>query len=151
MIDNNVVVGATVLRTRVERLCDYLWINQRREFAFGIHDCGLFTVRWIDRELGTGYERCMREHVHRAGLTRTLAHLRNAGAYRELVTLLTGGVQPSAEPPHPGDVAVFVSDTHLESLGLMSTRLVHAPGAEGVVSFDASRVLCHWSLECLKR
>jgi hypothetical protein len=140
------------MNTRLERLCDYLWKNQRMRFEFGEHDCGLFASRWIDTEMDTDYTRLVITTVRRVGLAKVRRRLREPGAYEALVTEVTGVNAVRGDKPWaPGSIAVFRQDDGTETLGVLSTRLIHAPGAVSLVGFDASRTLCHWSPECLKR
>lgn len=143
--------GLTVTRTRIERLVDYLWNNQRRQFRLGRHDCGLFATRWVDTELDTDYTRAVEVAVRREGLAKTMQRLRLPGAYAELVSGFAGRGPATDLLWSPGDVALFTQADGTETLGVASKRLVHAPGAESLVSFDASRITGYWSLECLRQ
>lgn len=138
-------------RTRIERLVDYLWNNQHLHFRFGAHDCGLFATRWVDTELDTDYTRIVEVTVRRNGLPKTLLRLRQPGAYAELVANLAGREAKNDLLWEPGDIAIFSQPDGAETLGVASKRLVHAPGATSLVSFDAARIIGYWSLECLKR
>lgn len=142
-----------VASTRTQRLVEYLWKNQRKEFRYGDHDCRIFAARWIDGELGTNYmERCKRFIVEMRGLAATLRAVERVGGYCEAISAVTG-VKPSTEIGwSPGDIAVFRQEDGSEALGILSSRLVHCPGKHGLISLGVeNRVIWHWSLECLRQ
>lgn len=140
---------AVQAKTRTQRLVEYLWVCQRKQFKYTVHDCFTFPAVWVDAELGTEYLRAGREIVRCNGLTKTIGALREPGAYAALVEEVTGRHRRTGPGWLPGDVAVFAGDAG-ETLGLLSSRMVHAPGDTGLVSTDAARVICHWGLECLR-
>lgn len=137
--------------TRVARLVDYLWKNQRKAFVLGRHDCALFAARWVDSELGTAYESDVRQLARRVGLAKLRDELRHEGAYERLIIEVAKSFPARSGAWAAGDLAVFKQDDGAETLGVLSARLVHAPAPDSLLSFDARHVVCHWGLECLRR
>lgn len=136
---------------RSERLRDYIQSNQHKQFCFSVHDCGLFATRWVDAELETDYTRKVELSVRRTGLRCALSAIKQSGGYKKIVQEVTGATPRVGPGWSTGDVAVFMQEGNIETLGVLATRLVHVPGKIGLTSFDASRVICWWSLECLAR
>jgi hypothetical protein len=137
--------------TRLQKLVEYLWKHQNVPFAYGSHDCGTFTAGWVDMELGTDYTGTVQGIIKRQSLRKVLGTVRNPGGYRALVEHLTGQNAIVTDTDwHAGDIAIFMQDERVETLGVTSKRLIHAPGVHGLVSFDASRIICYWRLEWLK-
>ncbi len=137
-------------KTRLEALTDYLWRHQRVPFEYGRHDCRTFACRWVDSQLDTNYLLRVEAHIRSKGLRQVLGTLRNVGGYMAMCAEIVGKL-PSDDSAHkPGDVAIFLQADNTETLGIVSSRLVHAPGQEGLVAFGADRIRCYWSLECLK-
>lgn len=135
----------------LQRLVSYLWKHQNVPFQYGKNDCRTFASRWVDSELGTEYEKLGALLVRQRGLARAIHSARNPGGYAAMITEVTGVSPVVGLGWNCGDVAVFIQDNGLETLGVTSKRLVHAPGIHGLISFDASKIQCYWSLECLKR
>lgn len=136
--------------TRIERLSRYLWMNQRKRFSLGAHDCATFVARWVDEEAGTNCTAKLIQLGRSTSMPKLLRQLRQVGGYQRLVEELTGVAGTFEAPWRAGDVCVFVGDNDRQTLGILSSRLIHAPGESGLAATDASRRICHWSPECLR-
>lgn len=137
------------MSTLNERLLQYLWNHQRSTFQYGYNDCGTFTCRWVDSELGTDYLRTLRNRCVRGGLVKYLQRVGSPGGYASIVKEFCG-LDGTAGPGKLGDVALFRQPDERLTLGVQTIRLVHAPDSEGLAAFDSSRIVEHWSLECLR-
>lgn len=139
------------MSTRAERLTQYLWRNQNAQFQYGSHDCALFVCRWVDGELNYGLTEKLREYIGSRAMAAVLRSLRKVGGYERAVTESIGHSPSYGNDIEPGAIAVFLQDDHTEALGVASRRLVHCPGREALMSLAATRIRCHWNLECLRQ
>jgi hypothetical protein len=135
---------------RLERLVSYLWQQQHKPFQYGVHDCGIFVTKWVDKELGTGWSKALALKSQGNDFGKLLRRVRNPSGYRDFVIEFTGKEPLMTMDWTPGDVALFMQDS-VETLGLAASRLVYAPGVHGLMGFDASRIVCFWRLECLQQ
>lgn len=138
------------MSTRLERLVSYIWQHQHTPFKYGVHDCGIFSTRWVDKENGTDYMSKLATIMTKDVFPATLRKIKNPGGYTDLITKLTGQ-RPSLDRDWKAGALAVYTEQNVEILGIAASKLVYAPGIHGLVGSDAQRIVCYWSLECLQQ
>lgn len=108
------------------RLREYLAERARTPFAWGRHDCALFTAGAVAAMTGTDPARGMRGYRTAAGGAKKLraaGHADHVAAARALL--------PPADRPRPGDVAVVALADGERALGIVQGTHVYVAAPVG--------------------